>query len=169
MFPWRTLTKKPEKEGRFETLQPALYNGRYLVAIIGTRTNNSSLRRISSPRQYIPEIMNNVTLRRNIPIISSRVRFRPLSRMNHSKTVYPRPANPQKSAKVFGSCRLVLRRFPASGSSDLSDMQWNSPSGFDMVDLLRISEKHEGFHASRGGCFLQTAGLSPRVHRRRRC
>lgn len=98
---------------------------------------------------------------------SSRVRLRlsnmtarqvspPLSGVNHSKTVYSWPANPQESAKVFGSCRLVPRRFSASGPSDLSDAQWSSPSGFDMVDLSRISEKREGFHASRGRLVSQT-------------
>jgi len=66
---------------------------------------------------------------------------------DYSKTVRSNPANPQKSAKVFGSC-LVPRLFPALELNDLSNVLWSPPSGFDMVDLSRIFEKHEGFHAS---------------------
>lgn len=91
--------------------------------------------------------------------------------MSRSETVYSWAANPQESAKVFGSCRLVPpRRFPRP--SDLSDAQWSPPSGFDMVDLSRISEKRGGFHASRGGRVSQTAGVAssassmqPSVHK----
>lgn len=86
---------------------------------------------------------------------------------DHSKTTFTRaPRTCKKSAK---SLQQLSRSTPISRVRvDLSDAQWSPPSGFDMVDLSRIFEKHEKFHASPWEVHAsQTFRMFSRVHRHR--
>lgn len=78
---------------------------------------------------------------RTTKVITSRYKSRPFEKFARTPRICK---SRRKSLAAVSFPRLFLALEP----NYLSDTLWSPPSGFDMVNLSRIFEKHEGFYAS---------------------